>query len=132
MMTTAIRPLCMQAAGAAALWDGTGSLIFTSSMGVYAVDSGPCLEESRLVEVGSSERTDRLLNAEAAILSVGGNVVRFAGLYHGSRGAHTMFLKLGEVHRNGANVINLLHYEDAASLALAVRFFPPLRVGCNE
>ena len=37
------------------------------------------------------------------------------------RGAHTHFLRMGKVERWGGTVLNLLHYEDAASLCLAVR-----------
>lgn len=34
-------------------------------------------------------------------------------------GAHTFFLKQGEVQRWGGYTVNLIHYEDAARLALA-------------
>lgn len=50
----------------------------------------------------------------------GGNVLRLVGLYHKTRGAHTFFMKAGEVARPGGYVVNLLHYEDAAGLAAAV------------
>jgi hypothetical protein len=53
-------------------------------------------------------------------VQAGGNVVRLVGLYHAHRGAHTFFLKQGTVARPGDNIVNLLHYEDAASLAVAV------------
>jgi hypothetical protein len=46
--------------------------------------------------------------------------VRLVGLYHCQRGAHTFFLKAKEVARPGAYVVNLIHYEDAARLALSV------------
>ena len=62
----------------------------------------------------------RLLNGEAAAISVGGCAVRLVGLYHSQRGAHTFFLRAGEVARWGGYVINLIHYEDAAALCLAV------------
>lgn len=51
----------------------------------------------------------------------GGNVVRLVGLYHTQRGAHTYFLRAKEVQRPGDYVVNLIHYEDAARLAVAVR-----------
>lgn len=35
------------------------------------------------------------------------------------RGAHTFFLRQGEVQRWGGYTVNLIHYEDAASLCLA-------------
>lgn len=47
-------------------------------------------------------------------------MLRLVGLYHAQRGAHTYFLKIKEVPRPGGYVVNLLHYEDAASLAAAV------------
>ena len=47
-------------------------------------------------------------------------MVRLVGLYHAARGAHTYFLKVKEVPRWGGYTVNLLHYEDAASLALSV------------
>ena len=50
----------------------------------------------------------------------GGNVVRLVGLYHRNRGAHTFFLKAGQVPRAGGYVVNLIHYEDAAGLAFSV------------
>ena len=46
--------------------------------------------------------------------------MRLVGLYHAQRGAHTFFLRAGEVSRWGGYVINLIHYEDAASLCVAV------------
>ena len=103
------------------LWDGAGAFVFTSSAGVYAVDDGsPSDEDSPVVPLGASERTDRLLLAEAAVLAAGGCVVRLVGLYHRERGPHTFFLKQGEVARWGGAVVNMLHYEDAASLCAAV------------
>ena len=36
------------------------------------------------------------------------------------RGAHTFFLRQGDVPRWGGYTVNLIHYEDAAALCLAV------------
>ena len=51
------------------------------------------------------------------------------------RGAHTFFLKAGRVERWGGYTVNLLHYEDAALLAAAVRAAGTLRshsrAGCH-
>ena len=103
------------------LWDGSGSFVFTSSAGVYAVEDGShCDESAPLVALGSNPRTDALLNAEQAVLDAGGCVVRLVGLYHRTRGAHTFFLKQGEVARWGGYIVNLIHYEDAASITEAV------------
>jgi nucleoside-diphosphate-sugar epimerase len=73
-----------------------------------------------VVPQGKAPSTDRLLGAEAATLSAGGNVLRLVGLYHSNRGAHTFFARQQEVARPGKYVVNLLHYEDAASLAVAI------------
>lgn len=103
------------------LWDGTGAFVFTSSVAVYAVEDGsPCNEAAPLVAVGSNPRTDTILQAEQAVLDAGGCVVRLVGLYHRTRGAHTFFLKQGEVPRWGGYTVNLIHYEDAAGLTGAV------------
>ncbi|KAK9843920.1 hypothetical protein WJX84_007120 [Apatococcus fuscideae] len=67
-----------------------------------------------------SERTDRLLKAEDAVLEAGGCVLRLVGLYHSRRGAHTAFLRMGQVPRWGGYTVNLIHYEDAASLTAAI------------
>lgn len=101
-------------------WDGTGSFVFTSSAAVYSVDDGsPANEDTPLVPRGN-ERTDKLLLAEQAVLDAGGCVVRLVGLYHRTRGAHTFFLKQGKVDRWGGYLVNLIHYEDAASMCHAV------------
>ncbi len=44
-----------------------------------------CNEDSPVAELGSSERNDRLLKAEAAALEAGGCLVRLVGLYHSGR-----------------------------------------------
>ncbi len=54
------------------------------------------------------------------VVQAGGCVVRLVGLYHANRGAHTYFLKLGKVSRPPTYTVNLIHYEDAADLCLAV------------
>ncbi len=107
-------------AKALSYWDGTGNFIFTSSAGVYNINDGsPCNESSPVYEMGSNPRTDALLNAEKACLDSGGNVIRLVGLYHRTRGPHTFFLKQGEVARWGGYLVNMIHYEDAASLCMA-------------
>jgi nucleoside-diphosphate-sugar epimerase len=106
---------------ALARWDGSGGFVFTSSASVYAVEDGsPCDESAPLVPLGANERTDRLLLSEQAVMEAGGCVVRLVGLYHRTRGAHTFFLKQGQVQRWGDYCVNLIHYEDAAGLAAAV------------
>ncbi|KAL0019454.1 hypothetical protein WJX77_002659 [Trebouxia sp. C0004] len=109
-----------EVAEAAKLWNGAGALVFTSSAGLYEVDDGShCNEDCKIADRGSNERTDRLLGAEEAILKAGGIVIRLVGLYHAARGAHTFFLRQGQVARWGGYTVNLIHYEDAASLCVA-------------
>ncbi|KAI8465729.1 MAG: hypothetical protein J3K34DRAFT_525149 [Monoraphidium minutum] len=111
-----------EVAAATALWDGSGSFVFTSSMSVCAAEDGSEVSEDRcpLVPEGKAPGTDRLLGAERAALSAGGNVLRLVGLYHAQRGPHTFFIRQGEVARYGGYTVNMLHYEDAAGLAAAV------------
>jgi hypothetical protein len=110
-----------QVAAAAAKWDGTGSLLFTSSTGMYSAQSGVVDEQSEVFPRDQSERIARLAGAEEAVLKVGGNVVRLVGLYHANRGPHSFMFKKGEINKRGDSVLNLIHYEDAASIAVAVR-----------
>jgi hypothetical protein len=77
--------------------------------------ANPCLCASH-----RTAGSDKLLGAEAATLDAGGNVLRLVGLYHAARGPHTFFIKMGEVARYGGYVVNMLHYEDAARIAMAV------------
>lgn len=90
-------------------------------MSVCATEDGSEVTEGcPLVPKGKADSTDRLLDAESAVLGVGGNVLRLVGLYHANRGPHTFFKKMGEVPRYGGYMVNMLHYEDAAGLALSV------------
>ncbi|KAK9161476.1 hypothetical protein Syun_007817 [Stephania yunnanensis] len=106
---------------AASNWNGEGSFLFTSSSAPYdCFDNGPCDEDSPIVPIGRSPRTDVLLSAEKVVLEVGGCVLRLAGLYSLDRGAHAYWLKKGTVEARPDHVLNLIHYEDAASLAVAI------------
>lgn len=108
-------------AKAATYWDGTGTFLFSGSAGIFAVDDGSqCNEDSPVAPLGRSDRNDRLLLGEQAVMDSGGCVVRLVGLYHSSRGAHNFFLKAGEVDRWGGYTVNLIHYEDAASISVAI------------
>ncbi|CAL9037591.1 unnamed protein product [Musa banksii] len=106
---------------AASNWSGEGSFLFTSSSAVYdCSDNGFCNEDSPVVPVGRSPRTDVLLKAEKEALDIGGCVVRLAGLYKEDRGAHVYWLDKGTVDALPDHVLNLIHYEDAASLSIAI------------
>lgn len=106
---------------ASKLWNGTGTFMFTSSSAVYSESPDKLYtEESETVPAGASPRVDRLLEAETAVLEANGCVVRLAGLYTAQRGAHMYYLKVKEVPSRGDALLNLIHYEDAASLCTAV------------
>ncbi|XP_020584802.1 uncharacterized protein LOC110027634 isoform X2 [Phalaenopsis equestris] len=102
-------------------WSGKGSFLFTSSTAVYDCnDEALCDEDYPVVPLGRSPRTDVLLKAENAVLDAGGCVLRLAGLYNADRGAHFYYLKKGTVDIHPDGILNLIHYEDAASLAIAI------------
>ncbi|KAL9261298.1 hypothetical protein AKJ16_DCAP25131 [Drosera capensis] len=94
---------------AASNWNGEGSFLFTSSSAPYDChDNGLCDENTPDVPIGNSPRTDVLLKAEKAALdSV-------------DRGAHAYYLEKGTVDQRPDHVLNLIHYEDAASLSVAI------------
>lgn len=87
---------------------------------MFAAQSGVVDEQSEVLPSDHNERIARLAGAEAAVLEVGGNVVRLVGLYHANRGAHSFFFKKGEISRRPDGILNLIHYEDAASISVAV------------
>ncbi|XP_076912763.1 uncharacterized protein LOC143571148 isoform X2 [Bidens hawaiensis] len=121
---------------AASLWNGEGSFLFTSSSAPYdRYDNGDCYEDSPVVPIGKSPRTDILLKAEKKVLEVGGCVVRLAGLYKLDRGMHLYYLKQGTIEANPYHIVNLIHYEDAASLAVAIlkkKLRGRLFLGCDN
>ncbi|CAM8929907.1 unnamed protein product [Rhodiola kirilowii] len=102
-------------------WNNEGCFLFTSSSAPYDCnDNGSCDEDSPDVPIGRSPRTDVLLKAEQAALEAGGCVVRLAGLYNENRGAHIYWLEKGTVDARPDHILNLIHYEDAASLSIAI------------
>lgn len=121
---------------AATSWNGEGSFLFTSSSAPYdCSDNGPCNEETPDVPIGRSPKTDVLLRAEKAVLEAGGCVVRLAGLYKADRGAHNYWLQKGIVEARPDHILNLIHYEDAASLSVAIlkkKFRGQILLGCDN
>eukprot|EP00897_Mesotaenium_endlicherianum_P008949 jgi/Mesen1/8082/ME000434S07325 len=71
---------------AAARWSGEGTLLFTSSSGVYSVSGNELCTEVHTLD----------------------------------RGAHTFWLRMGKVESRPDYMLNLIHYEDAASLCVAI------------
>lgn len=120
----------------ASLWNGEGSFLFTSSSAPYdRYDNGQCYEDSPVVPIGKSPRTDILLKAEKNVLDAGGCVVRLAGLYTVDRGMHLYYLRQGTIEANPDHLVNLIHYEDAASLSVAIlkkKLRSRLFLGCDN
>lgn len=102
------------------LWSGSevGNLIFTSSTAVYGDKINGIVDETFRTDSRSS-RSNKMLCAEEAVLSRGGSVMRLAGLYTPTRGPHSYWLRNGTVDSNADGVVNMLHYEDAASVIIA-------------
>ncbi|KEH31419.1 NAD(P)-binding rossmann-fold protein, putative [Medicago truncatula] len=115
---------------AALSWNGGGSFIFTSSSAPYDCnDNGPCDEDTPSVPIGRSPRVDILLNAENVVLEFGGCVLRLAG------GAHNYYLEKGIVDSRPDHILNLIHYEDAASLLVAIlkkKIRKQIFLGCDN
>ncbi|CAO2173701.1 unnamed protein product [Urochloa humidicola] len=106
---------------AASNWSGEGSFLFTSSTALYdCSDNMMCNEDCPSVPIGRSPRTDVLLKVENVVLETGGCVLRLAGLYKIDRGAHVFWLRKGTLGTRPDHIINQIHYEDAASLAIAI------------
>ena len=101
------------------LWAGPkyGQLLFTSSTAVYGDSNGNTVTETFRTDTRTARAT-KMLAAEDAILYRGGSVMRLAGLYTSTRGPHTMWIKSGAVDSNADGIVNMLHYEDAASAAV--------------
>ncbi|PKA54352.1 CASP-like protein [Apostasia shenzhenica] len=106
-------------------WNGRGSFLFTSSTAVYDCnDNGLCDEDCPVVPIGKIPRVDVLLKAEGTVLEAGGY-----------RGAHVYWIEKGVVDTRPDCIVNLIHYEDAASLAAAImkrRFRGQIFLGCDN
>ncbi|KAK7332214.1 hypothetical protein VNO80_28963 [Phaseolus coccineus] len=109
---------------AASCWSGEGSLLFTSSSAPYDCnDNGLCDEDGPVVPIGRSPRTDVLLKAEKIVLEFG------------DKGPHIYWLEKGIVESRPDHILNLIHYEDAASLAVAIlkkQFRGRIFLGCDN
>jgi len=114
------------------LWSGNkkGSFVFTSSGGVYeGLDGETVTESSSTIDPVANPRQGRMVYAEQQLIELGGCALRLAGLYTLERGAHNYWLeKCSESGIQGREdgIVNLLHYDDAASAVLAA-----LQVGCG-
>ncbi|KAL0844572.1 hypothetical protein Bca101_017818 [Brassica carinata] len=106
---------------AASKWNGEGSFLFTSSSAPYdCFDNEECNEDSPVVPLGKSPRTDVLLRAEQVVLEKHHIMFLLNFVYTETRGAHTYWLSKETVDARPDHILNLIHYEDAASLAVAI------------
>jgi nucleoside-diphosphate-sugar epimerase len=104
------------------LWSGLdsgGKFVFTSAGSVFEAQDGEIVTETSATT--NTPRAKRLVDAEFAARSQGAAIVlRLAGLYLLERGAHSYWLRSGKaVDGRSDGIINLLHYDDAASACLA-------------
>ena len=105
-------------------WDKDlgGCFVFTSSGGIYGQgsDGETVTETSPTADPATNPRTAKLVGAETACREGGGCVLRLAGLYTLERGAHNYWLESGkDIQGRADGIINLLHYDDAASACMA-------------
>lgn len=98
---------------ALASWDTLGSLLFISSASIYAEnDGGLVVENSAILE------NHFLYSFEEKILNEKGMVLRLAGLYDENRGPHIYLQNKLSFNSSENSLINLIHTDDAASLAV--------------
>ncbi|KAL7552933.1 hypothetical protein ACHAWF_016187 [Thalassiosira exigua] len=108
------------------LWAGSdsgGSFVFTSSGGVYEGADGETVDETHpTLDPEANPRQGRMVYAEREAVGAGGCALRLAGLYTLERGAHNYWLERCQesgVQGREDGIVNLLHYDDAASACLA-------------
>ncbi len=102
---------------ALAAWNREGKFVMISSTGVFAEDGGQDVDEDG--GLATTPRAERLVEAENEVLVQRGMVIRMAGLYCLNRGPHRSYLNTALSTLEGDGLINLIHYEDAATLAVA-------------
>lgn len=105
-----------EAARAAKLWSGNGSLLFTSSTGVFTEESGGTVVETSPALASGNP----LVDAESAFRRAGGAIRRLAGLYDEERGPHLVYLRQPESPLRPDGWLNLIHYADAAALCVRI------------
>lgn len=100
------------------LWSGSGAFVFTSSIGVYGENNGATVHENS--DFKSTVRAKQLLECERLVQSVGGTAIRLAGLYSVSRGPHAYYFRHGKVNGSKMDILNMIHYDDAAAAVVSV------------
>ncbi|KAJ8900842.1 hypothetical protein NDN08_000141 [Rhodosorus marinus] len=109
-----------EVADACLAWTGEGAMVFTSATSVYGDAAFEIVNEDTPTIDSGTEKQQRLLKAEASVIEAGGTVLRLAGLYDRRVGPHNYWLRSPEIKGNPDTLINMIHYNDAASLALAI------------
>jgi len=107
-----------EARRAISLWDGSGCACIISSTGVYAAEKGEWVDETS--ELGTSDRALRLIGAEKIFQAGGGTVLRLSGLYSQTKGPQIVYGRGGSSPARGDGWLNLIHYNDAASLTASI------------
>lgn len=109
------------------LWSGShyGKFVFTSSGGIYGNTNEVVTENSRTVNNQTTTRNrarnlKHLLEGEKIVLNNNGTVLRLAELYNLMKGPHTYWFSKGKINGKMGKFLNMLHYEDAASVCLKV------------
>jgi len=100
------------------IWDGKGTLLVISSTGVYLEDEGGEIDEKS--PLADTDRARVLLSAEVIVQGRGGAVLRLVGLYSDTKGPHLAYARRDSSPLNGEGWVNLIHYDDAASLAVTI------------
>ena len=122
-----------EVARALLLWNQKGSFVFISSTAVYAEEMGGLVTENSAL--GISARAMNLIESERLVLAKKGTVLRLAGLYDETSGPHTYYAGLLTSELRGDGIINLIHYQDAATLSLKLfeKNYPEgIFIGCDN
>lgn len=101
---------------------------FSFSVTYEGIDGETVNEMSSTLDPTTNPRQGRLINAEREVISLGGCVLRLAGLYTLDRGAHNYWLEKCQesgIQGREDGIVNLLHYDDAASAVLAALLVGP-------
>jgi nucleoside-diphosphate-sugar epimerase len=107
-----------------------GTVVFTSSTGVYPQSGGVVVDETALTE-GAGESGRILLEAEAVLRGAGACgrwfILRLAGIYGPGRHHLLDQVRAGaaEIPGGGSHHLNLVHRDDISTAIMAVLASPP-------
>ena len=95
-----------------------GRIVYVSSTGVYPDSTPNPISASTPISIPSlSPRNKKLHDLEILLPPSSTSILRFAGLYHLTRGAHTHWLNSSPVPIAGSSdsLVHQIHYTDAAT-----------------